>query len=492
MEKFDLLRDIVQRTGGDIYIGVVGPVRTGKSTFIKKFMELLVLPHISDANSRERTRDELPQSGSGRMITTTEPKFIPDEAVQITLKDNITFKVRLVDCVGYTVPGAIGYEENEGPRMVLTPWSDEAISFEDSARIGTHKVIDEHSTIGLVLTTDGSIGDLPRSGYEKAEEQVVGELKELDKPFVIILNSTQPSAPATIDLKERLEAKYDVPVLPVNCAQLTADHIYAILREVLYEFPVHQVAINLADWVEELDPAHWLKSWVDEAVQRCVEAIKRVRDVDGATQNLSRHDFVEEVRLTEMDLGSGLATVEVDLPENLFFRVLSEASGIQLEGKVDLLRRIRDLAEAKKEFDRLAVALQEVKETGYGVVPPSLDDMAFEEPEIIRQGNRVSVRLRASAPSLHLIQVNVESEMSPVLGSDRQGEFIVQYLLTEFEDEPHRLWEANIFGRSLSEFVKAGLKSKLHGMPDNVKDKLQQTLQRIVNEGSGGLIAIVL
>lgn len=491
MEKFDLFRDIAERTGGDIYIGVVGPVRTGKSTFIKRFMETIVLPNITDPYDKERAKDELPQSAAGKTIMTTEPKFIPNEAVEIALKDNVTVRVRVVDCVGYTVEGALGYIEDDGPRMVLTPWYDHEIPFEEAAEIGTKKVISEHSTIGIVVTTDGSVTDLARDKYLQAEERVINELKELQKPFLIVLNSGRPTSKETRELVAKLETQYDVPVIPVDCAQMTQDDIFSILQEVLYEFPVKEVNITLPKWVEELETSHWLREKFDGAVRDVIQQIRRIRDIDHAIDDLSSYDFVEDVILHDMDLGNGIAVIEMTARTELFYQVLEEVTGFTISGEHHLLRLMRDLSTAKREYDKVASALEQVKQTGYGIVTPQLDEMVLEEPEIIRTGNRFGVKLRASAPSLHLIRTDVQAEISPIIGTEKQSEELIQYLLREFEGEPEKIWRTNLFGKSLNSLVREGIQNKLTSMPENAQTKLRETLQKIVNEGSGGLICII-
>jgi len=491
MEKFDLFRDIAERTGGDIYIGVVGPVRTGKSTFIKRFMETMVLPNITDPYDKERAKDELPQSAAGRTIMTTEPKFIPNEAVEINVKDNVSVRVRVVDCVGYTVDGALGYEEDEGPRMVLTPWFDHEIPFEEAAEVGTRKVIAEHSTIGMVITTDGSVTDLSRDNYISAEERVVNELKELQKPFLVILNTNKPTAKETRELVAKLENNYDVPVIPVDCAQLNHDDIYSILQEVLYEFPVKEVNISLPKWVEELETEHWLRQKFDGAVQDVLQYVRRLRDIDRAIDDLSGYEFIADVILHDMDLGSGLAVIEITARPDLFYQVLEELTGFTISGEHHLLRLMQDLSVAKREYDKFASALEQVRQTGYGIVPPQLDEMVLEEPEIIRTGNRFGVRLRAMAPSLHIIRTDVQAEISPIIGTEKQSEELVQYLMREFEGEPEKIWRTNLFGKSLNSLVREGIQNKLSSMPEAAQNKLRDTLQKIVNDGSGGLICII-
>jgi len=492
MEKFDLFKDIVERTGGDIYIGVVGPVRAGKSTFVKKFMELMVIPNIPDSNERLRAKDELPQSGAGRTITTAEPKFIPSEAIEITIKDNIKFRVRLVDNVGYSVRGALGYEDENGPRMVTTPWFEEEIPFQEAAEIGTRKVIEEHSTLGLVVTTDGTVTEIPRENYVPAEERIVEELKSIGKPFVIVLNTAQPYDEKTKDIKEILESKYDVPVLPVDCANMDVEDIYKILEEVLYEFPIMEINISIPDWIQALEKEHWLRQKFEEAIKDTVKDIKRLRDMEKTLEVSKIYDFIEKVQLKEMNLGSGVAEVLMDVRKDLFYQVLSEFSDMTITGEKDLLQIMGELTEAKKAYDKVAKALEDVQKVGYGIVPPQLDEMTLEEPEIIRQGGRFGVKLKAVAPSIHMIRTDINAEVSPIIGTERQSEELINYLMSEFESDPSKLWETNLFGKSLNDLVREGIQNKLLNMPESAQEKIQETLQRIVNEGSGGLICIIL
>ena len=492
MERFDLLQDIAERTGGDIYLGVVGPVRSGKYTFIKRFMELVVLPNIEDEHVRDRTRDELPQSGAGRTIMTVEPKFIPDEAVELTLSPGLTARVRLVDCVGYTVKGARGYQDESGPRMVQTPWFEEAIPFEQAAEIGTQKVIADHSTVGLVLTADGSFSDLAREDFVPAEERVIEELRTIGKPFVIILNTARPADAETLELRDELEAKYEVAVLPINCAKLSEDDVGSILREALYEFPVREVNVLLPSWVEALEKGHWLREKLESAVAEGVEVVKRLRDIDALIEHLSLCDAVQEVILHKMELAQGRAKIEMTTPEHLFYDALSEVVGEEVRAQDTILRLMKVYSTAKREYDRVKDALRDSRSSGYGIVPPSLEEMSLDPPDIIRQGNRFGVRLRASAPSFHVIRVDVESEIAPIVGTEKQSEELIKYLVDEFESSPEKLWEANIFGKSLHTLVRDGIQNKLLTMPDNAQEKLRECLQRIINEGSGGLIAIIL
>lgn len=492
METTNIFRDLAERTGGDIYIGVVGPVRTGKSTFIKRFMEMLVLPNIEDVYERDRAKDELPQSGAGRTIMTVEPKFIPNEAVEISIKNGLSVKIRVVDCVGYTVDGALGYEVESGPRMVRTPWFEEEIPFQDAAEIGTRKVIADHSTIGIVVVTDGSITDIPRESYVDAEARVVWELKELGKPYVIVLNTVHPDQAETVDLVRDLEDKHDVPVLSLNVAEMTQEDVLSILQEALYEFPVQEVSANLPQWIEELETSHWLRADLDQAIQDAVNSVHRLREIDQAVEQIRKNDFVATAVLEDVNLGTGEAVIDVRAREGLFHKVLEEVSGLAINGDQDIFRYLRDLSLAQHEYEKVAPALEEVREMGYGVVSPGLDDMVLEEPELIRQGNRFGVRLKASAPSLHIIKADITTEITPIIGTEKQCEELVRYILEEFEDDPQKIWQKDLFGKSLHDLVREGIQNKLHRMPENAQVKLQDTVSRIVNEGNGGLICIII
>ena len=492
MEKFDIFRDMAERTGGDVYIGVVGPVRTGKSTLIRRFMDLVVLPNIADENDRERARDAMPQGAAGRTVMTTEPKFVPDEAVGVRIRDQIDLRIRLVDCVGYTVPGALGYEEDDGPRMVRTPWFDEAVPFEQAAEVGTRKVIAEHSTVGLVVSTDGSVTDLPRTAYEEAEERVVGELRELGKPFLVVLNSTHPYADETRALADQLAERYDVSVMPLDVSAIGAEDIDALLERLLYEFPVQEVGIELPDWVAALPESHWLRARFDQAVTSSKEGVTRLRDIDRVIDRLASEEVVEGVVLRAMDLGTGVATIETSVRPGLMFEVMSELAGQEVTGPGPLMRLFQVLVTAKREYDKVEDALRDVRAGGYGLVAPTLGDIDFAQPELIRQGNRFGVRLKAQAPSIHMIRADVETEVTPIIGTEKQGEDLMQYLLDRFESDPSKLWQSDIFGKSLSDLMREELQGKLVRMPENAQEKLRETLERIVNEGSGGLICILI
>lgn len=492
MEKYSIYQQIAERTQGDIYIGVVGPVRTGKSTLIKRFMDLLVIPNIENVYSRERAKDELPQSATGRTIMTTEPKFVPNEAVEITLDEALKLKVRMVDCVGYLVKGAIGYLENNSPRMVSTPWFDYQIPFEQAAELGTRKVINDHSTIGLVVTTDGTITDIPREDYIEAEKRVISELKSINKPFVVVLNSVVPNDPETENLRLELEERYEVPVISVNCAQMRNDDMASIMERILYEFPICEIGINIPKWVETLEQDHWLRVDMLQSIRDTFKGIRKIREAKDSIQMFDEYEFVKKANLSEINAGMGNILLSIETPDNLFYKVLSDTTGLHIEGEHRLISMMKDLARVKREYERVEFALHEVKVKGYGVVTPQMEEMTLNEPEIIRQGNRFGVKLRASAPSVHMIRADIETEIAPLVGTEKQSEELVNYLLEEFEGEPGKIWESNIFGKSLHELVSEGLHNKLNRMPEDAQLKLQETLQRIINEGSGGLICIIL
>lgn len=492
MVNNDIYSNIAKRTDGDIYIGVVGPVRTGKSTFIKKFMESLVIPNITSEFRKERAIDELPQSAAGKTIMTTEPKFIPEEAVEVKLSDNATFNVRMIDCVGYIVPAAIGYIENEAPRMVMTPWFDEEIPFAMAAEIGTQKVIKEHSTIGLVVTTDGSITDIPREEYFDAEERVINELTEINKPFVIVLNCLDPKSSSAQKLAVELAEKYNTPVIPVNCLELDEQGISDILKQVLYAFPVKEVNISMPKWITSLDKTHWLKSSVISAIRSAAENIKHIRDMSKLTDKLKDSEYISGSEVSEIDLGKGSAGIKLAFDGDLFYKILGEETGIDITSDNDLMPLLKDLISIKKKYEKVENALNEVEATGYGIVMPDINDLSLEEPEIIKQGGKYGVRLKASAPSIHMMKADIVTEVNPIVGSEKQSEELVMYLMNEFNDDPTKIWNSNIFGKSLHDLVNEGLHNKLYKMPVDARLKLQETLERIINEGCGGLICFIL
>ena len=492
MDRYDIYQQIAERTKGDIYIGVVGPVRTGKSTFIKRFMDMLVIPNIGDVYERDRAVDELPQSAAGKTIMTTEPKFVPNEAAHITVGDKISLKVRLVDCVGYLVENALGHLENDMPRMVDTPWVEERIPFGEAAEIGTKKVIREHSTIGIVITTDGSITDISRDEYVSAEEKVIAEMKETGKPFAVLLNCTDPDSEEVYELKCSLEGKYDVPVLPINCTEMTQDDINEVMHTILYEFPVCEIGINIPQWMESLGYDETLKATLIDAVKEAFGGADKFRTVASCVDRLASYSFVKKATLTELDAGSGRAILELTMPDELFYKILSERSGLDITDDKALISMIQDLGRIKRDYERIEAALKEVELKGYGIVMPTIDEMELDEPEIVKQGSRFGVKLRAKAPSLHLIKANIETEISPFVGTEKQSEELVDYILKEFEDDPTSIWTSNLFGKPLNELMSEGLQGKLARVPEEERLKLQETIERVINEGTSGLICIIL
>ncbi len=492
MEELNIYQDIAQRTDGDIYIGVVGPVRTGKSTFIKRFMDTLVLPNITSDYRRERANDELPQSAAGRTIMTTEPKFIPEEAVEVRLDGNSVFRVRMIDCVGYIVPSSLGYIENDQPRMVMTPWYDEPVLFDMAAEIGTRKVINEHSTIGLVVTTDGSISDIPREEYEEAEERVINELKQINKPFIVLLNCMYPASASSMDMAADLSEKYGVPVMPVNCLEMTEEEIKDIISKVLFEFPVREIAVDMPHWITSLESSHNLRDDLFGIIKSAAAKIEHIRDISFLTEAISGCDAVENAEISGVDLGIGSARINVKIQGQIFYQVLTDTTGLDIHDEKDLITCMAQLVDIKKKYDRVKDALDEVETTGYGIVMPSKEELSLEEPEIMKQGGRYGVRLRASAPSIHMMKAEITTEVNPIVGSEKQSEDLVMYLLQEFEEDPIKIWESNIFGKSLHELVNEGLHAKLSRMPSDARMRMQETLERVINEGCSGLICIIL
>ncbi len=488
----DIYKDIAKRTGGDIYIGVVGPVRTGKSTFIKQFMESLVIPNIESDFRRERAVDELPQSSGGKTIMTTEPKFIPEEAVEICIDDNIRFNVRMIDCVGYIIPSAIGYIENEAPRMVHTPWFDDPVPFNMAAEVGTQKVITEHSTIGLVITTDGSITDLPRDEYEECEERIIHELKEIGKPFVVLMNTTTPNSKEAKALCERLSEKYDACVIAVNCLELAEDDIKGILSQILNAFPVKEINIDLPRWIAALDKGHWLKEDIFSTIKSCAESVAAIKDIKCFAEKLTECEHIVNSKIASIDMGTGSAVIEVTTNKDLFFKIIGEATGLEITGESDLMPQILELVKIRNKFEKFSQALEQLEETGYGIVMPSIEELTLDEPEIIKQGGKYGVRLKATAPSIHLLKANIEAEVCPIVGSEKQSEELVLYMLNDFEESPEKIWDSNIFGKSLHELVGEGLHNKLSKMPEEARGKLAETVERMINEGCSGLICLIL
>ena len=488
----NIYEDIAKRTQGDIYIGVVGPVRTGKSTFIRKFMENLVLPNIENEFKRERTQDEIPQSGSGKTIMTVEPKFVPADGVEIKIKDTVSLKVRMGDCVGYIVDGALGHEEEGKQRLVSTPWSQEAMTFEKAAEIGTKKVIRDHSTLGIVVLTDGSVTGIDRKNYLSAEERVINELKSLNKPFAVVLNTLDPYSESTELLRSELEEKYDVPIVPLNVLAMDEEDIENVMETVLYDFPLNEIRINLPKWVEGLERNHWIKNNIIFTLKQSIAEIGKLRDVDSIVKGFSELEFLEDTEVENVELGEGVISIDLTAKQDLFYNVLEEKSGFKIDGDHQLLNLVTKLSRVKNEYDKIESALYDAKTKGYGVVAPSLDELSLEEPEIIKQGKQYGIKLRANAPSLHIIKADISTEVSPIVGNQTQGEEMIKYLLDTFEENPSELWASNMFGKSLNDLVKEQLQSKLYTMPEEIRVKIQKTLQKIINEGSMNIITILL
>ena len=487
MEKLDIIKDITTRTGGEIYLGVVGAVRTGKSTFIKKFIENLVVPNIEDEYMRKRCLDEIPQSAAGKTIMTTEPKFVPSTAASIKIND-FTTSIRMVDCVGYVVSEAKGYEDENGPRMVRTPWYDEEIPFVEAAEIGTTKVIKDHSSIGIVVTTDGSFGEIRRESYMEAEERVISELKSIGKPFIVILNSAHPMLPETENLALKLRGEYDVPVRPISIENMNEQDIYNILKEALYEFPVLEVEVNMPDWIAALNPEHWLKEIYINKIKECVIEIDKLRDIDTITKHFESSEYIEKVYISKVDSSTGVVTINIEETSDLYNKVLQDIVGVEVNSKADIIRLFQEYNEAKTAYDGIKDALAMVKSTGYGVAHPSLSDMKLETPEVIKQGSRYGIKLKAIAPSIHMIRVDVESTFEPIIGTEVQSKELIDHLMKDKDN----VWKSEIFGRSLDVIVKEGIQAKLSLMPEGARFKLQQAIGKLVNKGSGNLFAIVI
>lgn len=492
MEERNIYKDIAQRTNGDIYIGVVGPVRSGKSTFIKKFMDNLVIPNITNDLQKERAIDELPQSAAGKTIMTTEPKFIPEDGVEVNVGGNATFRARLIDCVGYIVPSSLGYIENKMPRMVMTPWFEEEIPFNMAAEIGTKKVITDHSTIGLVITTDGSISDIDRNEYEEAEERVINELKEINKPFVILMNSISPYTEKSKNLCQEMTQKYNVPVVPVNCLELNENEIKRILVKILFEFPVKEIKIEMPKWITSLESKHWLRNAVFSNISEASQGIKKISEVEEAIEKMSECEYISSSHILAVDLGSGSVRIKLELTSELFYRILGEKTGLEIKDDCGLMDCMTEFANIKSKYDKIAAAYDDVNESGYGIVMPSMEELHLDEPEIIKQGGKYGIRLRASAPSVHMIKTQITTEVTPIVGSEQQSEELVMYLLKEFEESPSKIWESNIFGKSLHELVNEGLHNKLYRMPPDARGKVKETIEKIINDGCNGLICIIL
>ncbi len=491
MDKQEIIKNIAKRGGGDIYLGVVGAVRTGKSTFIKRMVETLIVPHIEDEYERKRALDEIPQSAAGKTIMTTEPKFVPNNTAKIKI-DDFTCNIRMIDCVGYMIDKAIGATDENGPRMVKTPWYNEEIPFIEAAEIGTEKVIKDHSTIGIVITTDGSIGDFERGDYIEAETRVIEELKSIGKPFIVILNSTHPTLPETVRLAESLKEQHQVPVLPISIEAMNEKDMYDILREALYEFPVLEVKVNMPEWITILNPDHPVKESYMNAIRESVIEIDKLKDIEHITEHFLNNEMIEKAYLSEVDPSTGIITITLTAPTNLYNQTLTDIIKIDVKNKADLLALFQEFNTAKKEYDQIKYALKMVKQTGYGVATPAIEDMKLDNPEIVKQGPRYGVKLKAVAPSIHMIRVDVESTFEPIIGSEIQSKELIDYLTKDKDKNPKEIWKSEIFGRSLDSIVQEGIQSKINMMPDNIRLKLQTTLTKVVNKGSNNLIAIVI
>ena len=491
MEQFSVYKDIKARTGGEIYLGVVGPVRTGKSTFIKRFMELLVLPAIEDEHLKNQTRDELPQSSGGKTIMTTEPKFIPKEAAKLRLEDGIEAKVRLIDCVGFMVDGAAGHIENQQERLVKTPWYEYQIPFTKAAEIGTRKVITDHSTIGLVVTTDGTIGDLKRETYMPAEEKTVQELKEIGKPFIVLLNSTRPYSEDTERMAEEMSKKYDVTVLPVNCEQLKKEDIFRILERVLKEFPVTQMNFFIPKWLEILSPDHWLKAGVIQAASDLLGKVTHMKDITDSLLNVVT-DTIRGMKVNRMDLSDGTVSVDVDVNDNYYYQILRDYVGLPIEGEYQLMQTLSSLAKMKQEYEKVQNAISQVRLRGYGVVTPERSEIMLDEPQVIKHGNKYGVKMKAEAPSINMIKAHIETEIAPIVGSQQQAEDLITYIKQNARESEDGIWNTNIFGKSIQQIVEDGIQAKVSQVTEDCQMKLQDTLQKIINDSNGGMICIII
>ncbi len=492
MTTQNLYKSIEERTGGDIYIGVVGPVRSGKSTFIRNFMEALVIPNINGSYMRERARDELPQASAGKTIMTTEPKFIPEEAVTVELDGGATCNIRLIDCVGYIIPSAVGYIENGNPRMVRTPWFDEEIPFNMAAEIGTRKVITDHSTVGIIVTTDGSITDLDRDEYRECEERLVSEMKELGKPYVMLMNTLYPTSDEINGTCKKLSEEYSCPVIPINCLEMGEEEIKTVLEKLLYSFPIKEINIAMPKWINSLATGHSVKSKLFDSVKSAASGISKMSDLSGLCEKIADCENVSSASVLYIRPGDGSGAIKVELNPNLFYDILSQESGLDIKCEDDLMPTLLELVKFKEKLKDFSEALTQVEQTGYGIVMPNEIDMSLDEPEIIRQGQSFGVKLRASAPSIHIIKADISAEVAPIVGSEKQSEELIDYLMNDYEDQPEKIWDTNIFGKSLSELVSEGLHSKLYRLPPDAREKLRDAVERIINEGCSGLICLLL
>ena len=492
MNTTEILKNIAQRCGGDIYLGIVGPVRVGKSTFIKEFMEKAVIPYVNDEYEKARMIDELPQAGVGKTIMTTEPKFVPNNAATIEFEDGFTVNVRLVDCVGYVIPEAKGYKDEDGIRMVRTPWSDEAMPFNEAAKIGTQKVIQDHSTIGIVVTTDGSISDLSREAYIEAEAEVIDELKSIGKPFIVVVNSSDVNSLACKAVVDKLKEKYEVPVLAIAVNNMSENDVHDILREALYEFPVSEININMPQWIAVLDDEHWLKKSFNQTIQDSMSSVEKLKEVENIKDVLNENEYIDSSNIATIDTGAGVVNVDITIKNGLYNEILKEIIGVEIKDKSELIALMQEYSKAKREYDTISSALKMVKQTGYGFASASLQDIELSKPEIIKQGSRYGVKLKAIAPSIHMIKVDVESSFEPIIGSKEQSEELIRYLLRDEGNDDGSIWDSDIFGRKLSDPIRDGLNAKLSMIPEAARIRLQDILTKLVNKGKGNVIAIVL
>jgi stage IV sporulation protein A len=489
--QYDVYHDIQARTGGEIYIGVVGPVRTGKSTFIKRFMDLLVIPGIEDVHSRERAIDELPQAAAGKTIMTTEPKFIPKEAATITFNDETKVKIRLIDCVGYMVDGASGHIENQHERMVKTPWFDQEIPFTQAAEIGTKKVINDHSTIGIVVTTDGSFGEIPRANYRAPEERTINELKNLGKPFIVLLNTNKPYSNDTLRIAEEMQSDYGVPVLPVNAEQLKKDDITRIMENILSVFPVTELDFYIPKWVEMLPSDHWLKRDLVASVKSLLGNINQIKDAI-PQQMVTDSQYVKRFKLDKINMQDGMVNVNVEFDDTYYYQILSDLIGVPITGEYQLISTLKEMAAKKLEYEKVSNATEQVRQKGYGIVSPVKEEVTIEEPEIMKHGNKFGVKIKATAPSIHMIKANIMTEVAPIVGSEEQAKDLINYINTNSKENPEGIWETNIFGKTIRQLVEDGINSKMNKLTDESQMKLQDTMQRIINDSNGGLVCIII
>lgn len=492
MEKYQIYEDIKSRTNGDIYVGVVGPVRVGKSTFIAEFMKKLVIPNIENENNKKRTIDELPQSADGKTIMTTQPRFVPNEAVKISVADKINLKVRMIDCVGYLVSGAMGVEEGDKPRLVKTPWSSEDMPFEEAAEFGTKKVIEEHSTIGIVITTDGTVTDLERANYVAAEEQIVQDMKATGKPFVIVLNTKNPNKEESKKLAKSLQEKYDSQVVSMNVQEMKESDVDRIFEKMLLEFPITSIKVNMPKWLSALPFSNPIIKEVVSEIKKFGNDLKKIGDTNKDALVFTESESFDPITFSNVEMGEGVIKFNVIPKENLFYHVLSDECGFEIKDDFELVSYIKDLATAKIEYDKLKLALDEVEQNGYGIVVPKQSDFALQEPEVVKQGNRYGVKIKATAPSLHIIKVDVETEVTPLVGTESQSQDLVNYLNEQFENNPEQIWETNLLGKSLSSLIGDNISSKIVMMPADAQRKMRKTLGRIINEGKGGVLCILL